>query len=207
MKHINLTHLARNVSFGHKPTLKERVLAALYPAHRRVENHMRAIGAILDVTYNYKGGVSGSNSAGMSYSPGGVNVSSIKLDFAAIAAARSAAGQAAIGAADVLELFTAKAGTWVVAAFVEVVTAEGAAATGQLGDGTDPNGFIETAGLNLNTVGWSSSLITSAFSVATAGGKVYTADDTVDLTIDSASVDVAVAHLSLLHVDLRRARS
>lgn len=193
---INLTHLART-----------RVLTPQSPRFGAILGALQKFAPALFATYNYKGGYSGGSNTGMVATPGVVNVADIKLDFAAIAAARAAAGQAAIGAADVLELFGIKADTWVRAAFVKVTKAEGAAATGQLGDGTDPNGFIETAGLNLNATGWYSSLITSAFSLATAGGKIYAADDTVDLTIDSAAVDVAVAHLYLETVDLRSYRT
>jgi len=192
---INLTHLARS--------------SALKPQDPRfwaISEWLRKFAPALFVTYNYKGGVSGGTATGPTSTPGVFAVNDIKLDFAAIAAARSAAGQAALGAADVMELFGVRAGIWVPAAFVQVTKAEGAAATGQLGDGTDPDGFIATATLNLNTAGWSSSLITTAYSLATAGGKLYTADDTVDLTLDSASIDVAVAQLFVVTVDLRAYR-
>ena len=164
-----------------------------------------ALAGGLATTYNYKGGVSAGSAAGLAYAPGAVNVQQIKLDFSDIATDRSAAGQAALAAADVLELFTVKAGTWVPAAFIQATTAEGAAATVQLGDGADPNGFIDSS--SINTTGWYSSLVTTAYSVAVGGGKLYTADDTVDLTLDHNSIDTAVIYVTIVSVDARAVRS
>lgn len=161
-------------------------------------------GAVPFATYNYKGGVLGGTGAGPTFSHQPFSVAEIKMDFAAIAADRAAAGQAAIGAADVLELFGIKAGIWVPVVAIQTVTAEGAAATCDLGDGTSAAGYASNH--DLNAVGWSSSLATVALSLATAGGKLYTADDTIDMVVDSASVDVAVANVFVTMVDLRRMR-
>jgi hypothetical protein len=200
----NYTHLARKVCF-HKPSLKERIVNFFDPAHRQAEKYMRDIGAILDVTYTYLGGYSAGTNK---YAPGGMagvfSVVDIKLDFAAIAAARSAAGQAALGAADVMELIKVPAGTWVPACFIQSVTAEGATATVQLGDGADANGFIDSS--SINAVAWYSSLATTAYSVAVGGGKLYSSEDTIDLTLDHASIDTAVIHIFAALVDLRSYR-
>jgi hypothetical protein len=155
-------------------------------------------------TYNYKGGIIGGTATGPTYNGMGFCVVEVQVDFAAIAAARVAAGSAAIGATDVLELVGVKAGTWVPMTALQVVTAEGAVATADIGDGATAAGFISNG--DLNVVGWSSSLITTTYSLATAGGKLYTADDTIDMVVDSASVDVAVAHLFVPMVDLRKVR-
>jgi len=193
MKRIDLTHLAVAAAFAASPF---GALAAMN-------------GGPLDflkdkATYPYYGGVPGTGAAGQPATPGVFSVVDIKLDFAAIAAARVAAGQAAIGAADVLELIPVRPGTWVPFAALQVVTAEGAVATADLGDGVTPAGFISNG--DLNVVGWSSNLITTVYSLATAGGKLYTATDTIDLVVDSASVDVAVLHLFAVLVDLRQYR-
>jgi len=155
-------------------------------------------------TYNYKGGYVAGTNTGMPSTTGLFNVVDIKLDFAAIAAARSAAGQTALAAADILELVGVKAATWVPAVFVQTITAEGETATVHVGDGADPDGFI-TVG-DVNAVGWLSSLITTAYSLATAGGKIYTADDTIDMTLNTAAFNVAVLHLLAPMVDLRAYR-
>lgn len=191
---INLTHLARS-----------RPLAAVQDPHiGAVSAFLRKFAPALFATYNYRGGVSGGNATGPTNVVGGFNVNEIKLDFAAIAAARAAAGQAALGAADVLELFHFPAGIWVPAAFIQTTKAEGAAATFDLGDGVTPAGYISNH--DGNALGWSSSLITTTYSLATAGGKLYTAADTVDMVVDSASVDVAVLRALVVSVDLRASR-
>lgn len=162
-------------------------------------------GAALMATYNYKGGYSAGTNRGMQAQPGSFNVVDIKLDFAAIAAARSAAGQAALAATDVMEVVPVRAGTWVPAVFVDCTTAEGAAATIDVGDGAAANGFLDD--FSLNAVAWGSSLITTSYSLATAGGKLYTADDTIDVLVNSNNVDVAVMHLVIPMVDMRLYRS
>ena len=156
-------------------------------------------------TYNYKGGVSGGQAAGLVQQPGMFTVVDVQFDFAKIAAARSAAGQAALGAADVLEVVTVLAGTWVPAVFMQTVKVEGAAATFDAGDGATAAGYISNH--DGNALGWSSNLITTTYSVATAGGKLYTADDTIDIVVDSASVDVAQLRLIVVAVDLRTYRT
>lgn len=204
-KVINLTHLARTRPLGlAAPSLVDRLRALFAPVDRRIEEYLRSIGALFAATYNYRGGVSGGKADGLVCSPGVVNVSSIKLDFAKIKEERTASGQAMLAATDVLELFGVPAGTWAVATFAQVVKAEGATATADVGDGTDAAGFITNA--NLNAVGWSHSLVTTPFSVAVGGGKLYTAADTVDLRLDHDNIDVAVVHLSLVSVDVRPTR-
>lgn len=111
------------------------------------------------------------------------------FDMAEIAAQRSAAGLAAIGAADVLEAIDVPANTFVLAAGINVLKAEGAAATADLGDGAGAANYLSN--VDLNVVAASASLVVTAYSVAVGGGKYYAAADTIDVVIDSASVDVA----------------
>lgn len=155
-------------------------------------------------TYNYKGGVSAGVAGGVVNSPGVVNVVDIIFDFAKIAAARVAAGQAALAATDVLQVITVQAGYFVPACFLQTLTAEGAAGTVSMGDVATAAGFINAH--DLNTVGWSSSLITTAYSLATAGGKLYTAADTINLTINTNAIDVARARMIAVVVDLTQYR-
>lgn len=197
MKRINLTHLAVAAALAVPgfapakggPSMDELIRQA--------------------VTYPYHGGVQGGAAAGLFAAgqvatPGLFSVVDVKLDFAAIAAARVAAGQAAIGAADVLELIPVRAGTWVQLVALQVTTAEGAAATADMGDGTTPAGYLSN--VDLNAIGFTGSLITSTYSVAVGGGKLYAADDTIDMVVDSASVDVAVVQAFAVLVDLRNYR-
>lgn len=155
-------------------------------------------------TYNYKGGVNAGTAAGQIPTPGAFSVVDIKLDFAAIKTDRANKSQTALAAADVLELIPVRAGTWVPAAFMQTTTVEGAAATFDLGDGATAAGFISNH--DGNAIGWSSNLITTTYSVATAGGKLYTADDTVDVIVDNNNVDVAVLQVFAILVDLRAYR-
>ena len=194
MKRINLTHLAVAAALSGP-------MASL-PALAGLERLTK-----MDVTYPYWGGKSGGSAAGLfSYAAGAVagnrvHIANIVLDFAAIAAARSAAGQAALGAADVLELIPVRAGTYVPVTAIEVTKVEGAACTMDLGDGASAAGYLSN--VDANALTYVASLVTSAYSVAVGGGKLYTTDDTIDLVLDSAGTDVAVVRVCALMVDLR----
>lgn len=155
----------------------------------------------LEATYNYKGGTLGGTAEGMVYSPERNGVAKIKLDFAAIAAARVAAGQAAIAAADVLQVVGVKAGTYVPYVALQVVTAEGATGTVDVGDGDDTDGFLNNT--DINAVGRTASLVTTAYSVAVGGGKWYNADDTIDVVVNDNDTAVAVCYLFVPMQDLR----
>jgi hypothetical protein len=129
----------------------------------------------------------------------------IPLNFAAIAAQRSADGQAALVATDILEVARIKAGTYVLLAALQVSTAEGAAGTLSVGDASSATAYLNAA--DLNTVGWVTSAAVQSLSVAVGGGKVYTADDSIIATVNTNNVDVAVAHLFMIAIDLTRFRS
>jgi hypothetical protein len=42
--------------------------------------------------------------------------------------------------------------------------------------------------------------------VAVGGGKLYAADDTIDAVLNTAAIDVAVARLATVFVDLRASK-
>lgn len=91
------------------------------------------------------------------------------------------------GAGDVLQLFDVAAGDHVVGAAIKVVTVEGATQTFDLGDGSDADGYIDGANGNaLGTTGMTYVESTGAV-VGYAGGKFYTAADTIDLTVVEAA--------------------
>jgi len=120
----------------------------------------------------------------------------VELDFAAITAARSAAGATALTAGDVLEVLQVPAGTQVLAVGLNVTTAEGGTLTVDVGDGDDPDGYLD--GVDGNAVaGYSSSQVTisegtpNTISPALAFGKYYTDADTIDVKIVNAA-DAAV---------------
>ena len=159
----------------------------------------------LYATYNYKGGVQAGDASGLAEKAGLFTRAEVKLNFAAIAADRVAKGLAALAAADILEVFPVKAGTWVQMVAAEVTTVEGETATIGVGDGGATSGFISAG--DANATGWLSSLITTTFSVATAGGKIYTVDDTIDVLLNTAAFNLAVITLHVVAVDLRKYRS
>jgi len=120
----------------------------------------------------------------------------VELDFAAITAARAAAGATALTGGDVLEVIQIPAKTQVLAVGLDVTTAEGGTLTIDVGDGVDPDGFLD--GVNANTAaGYSSTTVTlvegapNTLSPAFGFGKYYGAADTIDVTTVNAA-DTAV---------------
>jgi hypothetical protein len=120
---------------------------------------------------------------------------SIDLDMAAITAARLAAGATALADNDILEVIRIPAKTLVLAAGLDVTTAEGGTCTIDVGDGATVDGFLD--GVNANTVAsYCSTLSTEAYD----GGKYYAAADTIDVKFINAA-DTAVMRVWALLVD------
>ena len=129
----------------------------------------------------------------------------VELDFAAITAARAAAGATALGAGDVLEVLRIPAKTQVLAVGLDVTTVEGGTLTIDVGDGADPDGYLD--GVNANTVaGYSSTQVTlvegapNTLSPALGFGKYYAAADTIDVKTVNAA-DTAVMKLWAIVAD------
>jgi len=199
---IDMRHLAVKRTVPQKTSFADALRGFFKPVDSGLEAYLGKIGGLLQVEYNYKGGFLGSSSSGPTGAqPGAFSVNVVELNFATIAAARTAAGQAALASADVLNLFGVENGIWVPMTAMQVTTAEGATATCGIGDGTTPAGFQSAS--DLNATGWTSSLITTTYSLATAGGKIYAATDTIDMTLNHNSIDTAVARVIAVMVDLR----
>lgn len=205
MKTISMTHLTRFSHLGAKPSMKDRLLKMFRPAADRLESHLFDIGGMLAATYAYKGGYASGVNTGMPAAGYSVSVADIRLDFAAIATARTAAGQTALAAADILQLIELPAGVYVPVAVLQCITAEGETATADLGDGAQVAGYLDD--FNCNTAGWGFSGVTTAYSVAVGGGKLYTAADTIDLLLNTAAFNVAVVGVRVACVDMRNQRS
>lgn len=124
-----------------------------------------------------------------------VSAVSVTLDFAAITTARAAAGLTALAATDTLEVIKVPANTLVTNVVLNVTTAEGGTLTIDVGDGADPDGFID--GVNANTT---AAYIPVAGTAAFEQGKYYTAADTIDVTTVNAA-DAAVMTLTAVMVD------
>lgn len=122
-----------------------------------------------------------------------VSVVEIDLDFAKIAAARSAASAAALAATDTLVIGTLPAGAYVLSAAITVVRAEGAAGTVDLG-------ITGTPAL------WGNDVSVNAAAGTTAGlttGALYaTANTDILLTINTNAIDAARVKVSLAVVNM-----
>lgn len=114
-----------------------------------------------------------------------VSVVSVTLDFAKIAAARSAAGVAALAATDTLEVLPLPAGALVLAVGAQVTKAEGATATMDVGDSGSATRYLSNA--DLNATGNTASALTSPY--------LYTAAGVLRITLDHSSVDTAVVRI------------
>lgn len=109
----------------------------------------------------------------------------VELDFAKIAAARAAAGAAALAATDTLEVIPLPAGSTVLMVGAEVTKAEGAVATMDVGDASSPTTYLSN--VNLNSVARSGATVAAPVFYASASSLL--------VTIDSNNVDVAVVRV------------
>lgn len=118
-----------------------------------------------------------------------MSVIEIDLDFAKIAAARAAAGAAALASTDTLVIGTLPKGAYVIAAALTVVRAEGGTATIDVGVTGATTLWANNFDLNAavgTTVG------------VTNGARYITANTGILMTIDSNNVDAARVKVALL---------
>ena len=135
---------------------------------------------------------------GTAHVAAGINkVSSVtvELNFATITTERAAAGLTALAAADVLEVIKVPANTLVTHVALNVTTAEGGTLTVDVGDGDNPDGYLD--GVNANAT---AAYLTVAGTDAFEAGKFYTAADTIDIVLNNAA-DAAVMTLTAVMVD------
>lgn len=113
------------------------------------------------------------------------------IDFAKIAAARTAAGATALAATDTLVLATLPKGTLILGGSTRLITAEGAAATVDLGITGSLTLFCNDFDCNttLNTM------------VGATTPSFLTADTAVVMTVNSNSMDLAKVRLTIVAVD------
>jgi len=130
----------------------------------------------------------------------------VTLDIDAIVAARLAAGATALAAGDILEALPIAAGTYVIAAGLNVTTATAATCTVDLGDGSDVDGYVD--GYDPDTVGY----VAPTFALTEAApntiigygaGKLYAAADTIDLVLLTAIPTGAVIKVWAIAANLR----
>ena len=116
----------------------------------------------------------------------------IVVDFAKIAAARTAAGAAALAATDTLVLGVLPKGALVLGGGATLIRAEGAAGTVDFGYTGSLTAFASNFDVN-GTVGATSAGTTPAY---------MTADTNIVMTVDTNSIDVAAVKLSIAMIDL-----
>lgn len=124
-----------------------------------------------------------------------LSVIEIDLDFAKIAAARTAASAAALASADTLVIGVLPAGAFVLSGVATLVTAEGAAANIDVGIGGGTTDFW-VDGFDLNgTVGDTSGYADTA-------AYYCTAETNILLTLNSNNIDTARVKISLAVVNM-----
>lgn len=128
----------------------------------------------------------------------------VDMDFTAIAAARVAAGATALAAGDVLEAIPLPAKSLVLRVGVDVTTAGTSGITLDIGDGTDPDGYLD--GVAADAAGSFCSALALAEGapntiVGLSAGKYYTAADTIDVKVVGDVPGALVCRVWALVVD------
>ena len=124
------------------------------------------------------------------------------LDFPKIIAARAAAGAAALTSTDVIQAIPVPAKTLVASVGMEIITV-GASGSLALGDGTAGAGYLAaTVSTSTGMFGGVPVLSSGAFAPTLSGGKVYSAEDTIDVTLSTAVPSAAVVRVFAVMVDM-----
>tara|TARA_R110000822_G_scaffold6164_10_gene25872 strand:+ start:375 stop:845 length:471 start_codon:yes stop_codon:yes gene_type:complete len=124
------------------------------------------------------------------------------LDFPKIIAARAAAGAAALTSTDVIQAIPVPAKTLVSSVGMEIITV-GASGSLALGDGTAGAGYLAaTVSTSTGMFGGVPVLSSGAFAPTLSGGKVYSAEDTIDVTLSTAVPSAAVVRVFAVMVDM-----
>ena len=107
-----------------------------------------------------------------------------------------------LAATDVIKAVTVKAGEMVIGCSAKIITACSAAMTATIGDGDDPDGYVTSVSLN-GTAGTVTSttgalLQSGTTPFAITQGKVYSADDTIDLVLGGTAANNGVVEVRVL---------
>ena len=140
-------------------------------------------------TYNDGLGYDRNSAAYPAHTHERVHLMEVELDFAVIAAARSAAGATALVADDVLEAIKLPAQTLVQAVGVDVLTAGTADLNLNIGDGDDVDVYHAAIDADAVASFCSALALTDGTPNTVTGysnGKYYAAADTIDVALDGA---------------------
>lgn len=110
-------------------------------------------------------------------------------------------GDVNIVAQEASAIVNVPANTLVLDVLAVVNTAFTATTTLDVGDGTDPNGWLASAKIDPQTVDGSVKRSTAATAEALAVGKLYTAADTIDITVGVADVDAGELDVFILFIE------
>ena len=113
------------------------------------------------------------------------------------------AGDVEVEAQEASAIFNVPAGTLVLDVLANVNTAFTASVTLDIGDGDDPDGWLATAKVAPQSA-VSTGLVkrtTEATAEAYAGGKLYAAADTIDITVGGANVDAGELDVFVVFID------
>lgn len=109
-----------------------------------------------------------------------------------------------VSAADIVKLFTVKAGLLVHNVFSKIVTIEDSTATGNIGDTSADNGFDDAINLE-SAVGTFTQGLVGTDAYVIGSGKLYSAAETIDFVpdhdLDTAVVDFYLHATDLTEVD------
>lgn len=122
-------------------------------------------------------------------------VAEIDINFATIAAARTAAGATALAATDTLDIATLPKGALLIGGAVTLVTAEGAAGTIDVGMVGALTLFVDDFDLNA-AVG------TTVGTAVGTSNEYLTADTAVRLLINSNNVDKARVKIVIVYINM-----
>lgn len=112
-----------------------------------------------------------------------------RIDCAAEAALQSLTE---FSAADILQAITVPAGYRATAVWVDVKKVEGGAATVDIGDGADADGYLAAVDLNALGVTYMTFEAAANTIIRYTLGKTYTSADTIDITFNTNATAVAV---------------
>ena len=107
-----------------------------------------------------------------------------------------------LAATDVIKAVTVKAGEMVIGCSAKIITACSAAMTATIGDGDDADGYVTSVSLN-GTAGTVTSttgalLQSGTTPFAITQGKVYSAEDTIDLVLGGTAANNGVVEVRVL---------
>jgi hypothetical protein len=113
---------------------------------------------------------------------------------------------AAVATPETTALFNVKKGDRVLWAEADLLTAAAASTdcTQELGDGTDTDGFVTAANLDLETGTVGTTVQGTGALLIASGGKLYTVADTIDVKYTTPTTPGAVAPVVLYTVHILR---